>query len=60
MNTIIFFLAYVGVLAFIGGAFFLILNEIDSRFTTNAEIRSCKRDIERLERQIKNLQCNRQ
>lgn len=24
------------------------------------DIRSCKRDIERLERQIKNLQCNRQ
>ena len=59
MNTITFLFAYVGVLALFGGAFFLVLNEIEFRFTTNSEIRSCKMEIERLKLTINALQCKR-
>jgi len=55
MNYITFLFAYIGFVA-VGICLFYLANQaIETWFG----IRACKRDIERLERQIKNLQCNR-
>ena len=55
MNLTNLILTFIGMLS-TGICIFLILNKaVEIWF----DIQACKRDIERLERQIKNLQCNR-
>ena len=55
MSLINLLLSFIGILS-TGVCIFLFLNKaIEIWF----DIQACKRDIERLERQIKNLQCNR-
>ena len=56
MNSINLLLTFIGILS-TGMCLFLALNKA---FEIWFDIQACKRDIERLERQIKNLQCNRQ
>lgn len=56
MNYTNLLLSFIGIFS-TGICIFLFLNKaIEIWF----DIQACKRDIERLERQIKNLQCNRQ
>jgi hypothetical protein len=56
MTSINLLLTFIGIFS-TGICLFLILNKaVEIWF----DIQACKRDIERLERQIKNLQCNRQ
>jgi len=55
MNYTNLLFTFIGILS-TGMCLFLILNKaVEIWF----DIQACKRDIERLERQIKNLQCNR-
>jgi hypothetical protein len=55
MTSINLLLTFIGIFS-TGICLFLILNKaVEIWF----DIQACKRDIERLERQIKNLQCNR-
>jgi len=55
MNYTNLLLSFIGIFS-TGICIFLILNKaVEIWF----DIQACKRDIERLERQIKNLQCNR-
>jgi len=55
MTSINLLLTFIGILS-TGMCLFLALNKA---FEIWFDIQACKRDIERLERQIKNLQCNR-
>jgi len=56
MNSINLLLTFIGILS-TGICIFLLLNKaLEIWF----DLQTCKLDIERLERQIKNLQCNRQ
>jgi hypothetical protein len=56
MSLINLLLSFIGILS-TGICIFLCLNKaIEIWF----DIQTCKRDVERLERQIKNLQCNRE
>ncbi|MFZ4779625.1 MAG: hypothetical protein ACOYM3_30045 [Terrimicrobiaceae bacterium] len=56
MTFITMLLSFIGILS-TGICIFLCLNKaIEIWF----DIQTCKRDVERLERQIKNLQCNRE
>jgi len=56
MSYIATLLTFTGLFAIGLCIVFLINQTMEAWF----DIRACKRDIERLERQIKNLQCNRQ
>ena len=55
MNTITMLLASTGIVAIGFCIFFLASHAMEVWF----DIQACKRDVERLERQIKTLQCNR-
>jgi len=55
MTYIATLLAFTGIFAIGLCTFFLASQAMEVWF----DIQACKRDIERLERQIKNLQCNR-
>ena len=56
MNFINMLLSVIGIFS-TGICIFLFLNKAIEIWL---DIQACKRDVERLERQIKNLQCNRQ
>ncbi len=52
-------LSFIGLVSVLFGTFLLLVQVIDFYCNTTSDLRACKQDIERLERQIKNLQCNR-
>jgi hypothetical protein len=56
MNFINLFLTFIGLVSIVLCVFFFMTKFVETWF----DIQTCKLDIARLERQIKNLQCNRQ